>query len=131
MQSAFVVGALLFGAIGGMATGVAAFARPVFFAAQLGLIPDGASGLNEMRSQYGGFFFLCGLLAVSALAGWTPTVWALVLMAVVFGGLVLGRLFSLGLDRTAGSYKPAIRALYFIDSCGFMLSSVALAMQLR
>jgi hypothetical protein len=55
----------------------------------------------------------------------------LVLTSVVFGGLIAGRLFSLGLDGKAGRYRPAIRALYVIDSCGFLLSASALATQLH
>lgn len=131
MEALFVSGVLAFAALGGLATGAAAFARPAFFALQLGLVAEDASGLNETRAQYGGFFFLCGVLALTALAGWTPPVWTLVLTSVVFGGLILGRLSSLVLDAGQPRYRPAIRALYVIDSCGFLLSAGALATQLR
>jgi hypothetical protein len=129
MERMFVPGVLIIGSLFCFYTGLTAFAGPLGFARRLGLEAAGDSGLNEVRAQYGGFFFAAGLLAVVGLAGWVPQAWPLVTMIVIFGGLIAGRLLSLPMD--AGSYLPTIRALYFIDGVGAVLSVTALVLRLR
>ena len=131
MNGVLVVGVLTFAALGGLAFGALTLARPALVGGLLGLKLDGPSGHNEVRSQYGGFFLLLGLLAASALAGWTPATWTLVMLIVTFGGLTAGRFLSLALDWRAGRYNPTIRALCVFDACMALSSAAALSTQLR
>jgi hypothetical protein len=98
---------------------------PAAFAQQLGLQITNPGGINEIRSQYGGFFFAVGLVCLSSLAGiFSPRV-ALLFMATVFGGLIFGRLVSLIANGGLAGYGRTIVALYFIDSLGFGLALTA------
>ncbi|HSZ74626.1 MAG TPA: DUF4345 family protein [Rhizomicrobium sp.] len=115
------VGSLFF-----IATGLNAFAAPAQFAARLGLSLPGADGVNEIRAQYGGFFLAAGLFVAGTLLSHLPRQGGLALMVVIFGGLIGGRLASLALDRSFAGYSPTIRALFVIDSCGFLASLIAL-----
>ncbi len=108
-------------------TAASSFAAPGRFGRRLGLTADGASGLNEIRAQYGGFFLAVAAVGALALAGVVPHLPALVVNAVVFGGLIAGRLVSLALDGGFGGYGQTIRALFVIDSVGFAAAAVALA----
>src|ERR1700687_5414538 len=111
-------------------TGFVALVRPLVLAETLGLSLNGASGMNEMRAQYGGFFLMAGLLAIAAVGGLIPRPWALALMVVVFGGLIFGRLISLVIDGGFKQYRGAIPALFVIDFCGFSVSLIALASEM-
>jgi hypothetical protein len=115
------IGSLFF-----IGTGLNAFATPVKFAARLGLSLPGADGLNEIRAQYGGFFLAAGLFLAGTLLGPLPRQGGIALMAVIFGGLIAGRLVSLALDRSFAGYGSTIRALFLIDSCGFLASLAVL-----
>ena len=42
--------------------------------------------------------------------------------AVVFGGLITGRIVSLAVDSGMSGYGPTIRLLFLIDATGFILS---------
>ena len=123
MFGTFVLG---IGSLFFIGTGLNAFATPKQFAARLGLALPGADGANEIRAQYGGFFLIAGLFVGAALLGRLPREWGLVVMAVSFGGLIAGRLVSLALDRSFAGYGPTIRALFVIDSCGFLASLAVL-----
>jgi hypothetical protein len=52
---------------------------------------------------------------------------ALVVVAMIFGGLISGRLVSLAIDRGVAGYGATIRALLVIDAVGFLLALAALA----
>jgi hypothetical protein len=69
---------------------------------------------------------LFSLLTAVTLAGLVPRQGALIVLAVVFGGLIGGRLVSLVLNGGVAGYGPTIRALYAIDAVGFALSLAAL-----
>jgi hypothetical protein len=84
-------------------------------------------GRNEIRAQYGGFFLAVTVASVLALVGTIPRQTGLLVNAVVFGGLIAGRLTSLVVDRHMDGYGLAIRALFFIDATGFILSIAALS----
>ncbi len=99
---------------------------PGQFAARLGLAITDAGGLNEIRAQYAGFFLAAALACGAALSGWLPRQAALLMMIVIFGGLIGGRLVSLALDGGISGYGPTIRALYIIDAVGLGLSVAAL-----
>lgn len=107
-------------------TSVYALAKPVQFALPLGLALPGADGLNEVRAQYGGFFLISGLAVAAALAGQIPRDWGLVVLSVTFGGLICGRVLALIAEKSFARYGATIRALFLIDSCGFLLSIFAL-----
>ena len=103
-------------------------AAPGQFAAKLGLAIADAGGLNEIRAQYAGFFLAAALACGGALAGWLPRQAALLVMIVIFGGLIGGRLVSLALDGGIAGYGPTIRMLYAIDAIGLALAVAALAL---
>lgn len=99
---------------------------PTQFAGRLGLAIADPGGVNEIRAQYAGFFFAAALVCAAALAGWVSRSTALLVAAVIFGGLIGGRLVSLALDGGVAGYGPIIRALYAIDATGFALAVAAL-----
>jgi hypothetical protein len=101
-------------------------AAPATFAARLGLGVVNAGGVNEIRAQYAGFFFAAALVCGAALAGLLARQSALLVIAVIFGGLIGGRLASLAIDRGVAGYGATIRALLVIDAVGFALAIAAL-----
>jgi hypothetical protein len=102
-------------------------AEPAAFAARLGLGVANAGGVNEIRAQYAGFFFAAALLCGAALVGLVaPRQSALLAVAMIFGGLIGGRLASLAIDRSVAGYGATIRALLVIDAVGFALAVAAL-----
>lgn len=123
MFGTFVLG---IGSLFFIGTGLNAFATPAKFAARLGLTLPGADGVNEIRAQYGGFFLIAGLFLAGTLLGPLPRQGGIALMVVIFGGLIAGRLVSLALDRSFAGYGPTIRALFVVDSCGFLASLAVL-----
>lgn len=100
--------------------------RPAALAGMLGLELVGEAGVNEVRSQYGGFFLAMALVQAAAVAGLVPLAAGLLVGATTFGGIALGRVWSCLRDGGAGRYTPTIRALVFIDPLGFALSAAAL-----
>ena len=107
-------------------TTLGAFARPVRFAALLGLDVANPGGVNEIRSQYAGFFLMVGLVFAAALTGSIPRAFGYMLGLVVFGGLFIGRLSGLVLNRGTGGYPPVVRGLVLVDLTGCALSLAAL-----
>jgi hypothetical protein len=101
--------------------------RPAVFAGMLGLELPGVSGVNEIRSQYGGFFLAMAGVQAGAVAGLVPLVTGLIVGAMTFGGLAVGRVWSCLQDGGARRYTPTIRALLVIDPLAFLLSAAALA----
>src|SRR5215470_106211 len=89
---------------------------PQQFAARLGLAVADAGGVNEIRAQYAGFFLAAALVCGAALVGFVARQSALVVIAVIFGGLIGGRLASLAIDRSVAGYGATIRALLVIDA---------------
>jgi hypothetical protein len=120
--TSLLVVAALFGCVTALFSGLA----PARFAGSLGLAITNTGGLNEIRAQYAGVFFAIAAVCMLALAGNTPRQAAFIVLAVIFSGLIAGRLVSLVLNRGMIGYGPAIRALYGIDSVGLLLSIVAL-----
>jgi Domain of unknown function (DUF4345) len=100
--------------------------KPRAFAARLGLTVANPGGENEVRAQYAGFFLAVGAVCAAALTGLVPRQAALIVLAVVFGGLIAGRLVSLALNGGVAGYGPTIRALYAIDATGFAVTLAAL-----
>lgn len=103
---------------------------PAEFAERLGLTVANAGGYNEIRAQYAGFFS-AAVVCVASLAGTVPRQAAYIVLAVVFGGLLAGRLVSLALDGGIARYGRTIVALYAIDATGLALAVVALVLQHR
>ena len=119
-----VVGGLFF-----LLTAWSSAAAPGQFAAKLGLAIADAGGINEIRAQYAGFFLAAALMCGAALAGWAPRQAAFLVMIVIFGGLIAGRVVSLALDGGMAGYGPTIRALYAVDAIGLALTLAALALR--
>jgi hypothetical protein len=107
-------------------TTLGAFAKPVEFAEYLGLNVANAGGVNEIRSQYAGFFLMVGLAFAAALGGWLPRVAGYFLAFVVFGGLFVGRVSSVLLNRGMKGYPPVVCGLVLIDFVGCAMSAAAL-----
>jgi hypothetical protein len=100
---------------------------PREFARRLGLETLGTSGYNEIRAQYAGFFLATGTICVAALLGLVSKRSALVVLAVLFGGLIGGRVGSLAINRGFAGYTSTILALYVIDAGGLVLALAAIA----
>jgi hypothetical protein len=115
--------AALFGLYTAWLSGVA----PARFAEQLGLTIANAGGLNEIRAQYAGFFLAIAAVCAVSLIGVLPRQAGFVVLVVVFGGLLGGRLVSLALNGGFAGFGPTIRALYAIDALGLALSVTAMA----
>ena len=65
---------------------------------------------------------------LAALIGIVPREAAYIVLAVVFGGLLAGRLASLGLDGSMAGYTQTVVALYAIDTLGCALAGTALVL---
>jgi len=101
---------------------------PERFAERLGLTLTNAGGYNEIRAQYAGFFLAAAVFCGASLAGRVPREAAFSVLAVIFGGLIAGRLVSLGLNKGVEGYGPTILALYAIDAIGFAVSITAIVL---
>jgi hypothetical protein len=119
--------ALAIGAVLALWIGARGLLAPELLAGRLSLVPDGPSGLNEARAQYGGFFAAVGLLAATALWRRALALPALWVLAVAFGGVLSGRLVGLVADGGAfGAYSATIQALFVVDAAGLALAIAAL-----
>jgi hypothetical protein len=101
---------------------------PESFASKLGLGIVNAGGLNEVRAQYAGFFFAVALVCSASLFGLLSRQTSFVLLAAVYGGLLVGRLVSLLLNAGVAGFGPTILALYAIDAIGLVLAVASLAL---
>jgi hypothetical protein len=126
MGQLFGTAVLIVGGLFGVLTTWSSAAAPREFAARLGLAVADAGGVNEIRAQYAGFVLAAALACGAALIGWLPRYAAFVVLMVVFGGLIGGRLASLVIDGSLAGYGPTIRALYAIDAVGLCAAIVAL-----
>ncbi len=99
---------------------------PRQFAARLGLAIANAGGTNEIRAQYAGFFLAVAAVCAAALVGGVPRRSAFICLAMVFGGLIAGRLASVAIDGDRAAYGKTIRALHAIDMAGFLLAVAAM-----
>jgi len=104
---------------------------PAEFAERLGLNIANPGGYNEIRAQYAGFFLAAALVCASSLAGLVPRHAAFIVLIVIFGGLLAGRVVSLTLDGGIAGYGSTIVALYAIDTIGLALGIAALVLHER
>ena len=111
-----------------LATTWSAGATPERFAERLGLKVLNAGGINEIRAQYASVFLAIAAVCVASLMSMLPRQAAFVVLSTVFGGLIVGRLTSLGLNRGIAGYGPTILSLYAIDAVGLLLSATAFAL---
>lgn len=112
-------------------TGATSFARPHLFAKKLGLITTGASGVVEIRAQYGGFFIAAGFALWAPLIDLLSFAGAYVVALVIFGGLFLGRICAAVIGGRNDALLPTIRALYLIDGLGAILAATGLYISIR
>jgi hypothetical protein len=117
---------LIVGAVFFLVSAIAAGTAPQRFVAQLGLETTGPSGRNEVRAQYAGIFLMITLACIAALVGYAPRQAAFIVLIVALGGCTLGRLTSLIADRGFSGYSTVIRALFAIDSLGFIAATAGL-----
>lgn len=100
--------------------------QPEQFAHSLGLGIIDPGGYAEIRGQYMGFFFMSAMLCVLSLCQIIPRISAYITLAVIFGGLIIGRLANLVIHRSFTGYSPTISALHLIDGIGFVLAVTAI-----
>lgn len=126
MRSVFGTGVLITAGLFCLLTTVSAFQSPGAFAKRLGLTIANAAGTNEIIAQYACFFgavaIICGLATIGIVGRQS----AFIVLIVVFGGLISGRLTSLAINGGFSGYTPTIISLYFIDSFGLVLAASAL-----
>ena len=128
MRNRFNKFVLLLTAFFCLSTAVSSGIAPQQFAARLGLAISGASGYNEIRAHYAGFFLVLGATCVAALLGHVSRRSAYIVLAVLFGGLIAGRVGSLAINRGFEGYTSTIRVLFAIDATGLLLSLAAIAL---
>ena len=126
MASKFGMAVLILAIAFCLLTTMSASSNPARFAERLGLKIANADGVNEIRAQYAGFFLAVATVCAVALGGLLAQQTAFVLLAAVFGGLILGRLVSLALNGGVSGYGPTIHVLYVIDAIGFALAIAAI-----
>lgn len=102
---------------------------PDAFMASLSITIDDSSGRNEIRGQYGGFFFVVCILLVSGAVGWLRTSTALIILASLYGGVFLGRIGSLAFDGWSEfiDYPQTLMLAHVMDATGFLLTLIAIA----
>jgi hypothetical protein len=128
MSQLFGTAVLVAGALFSLLTTWSSGTAPRQFADRLGLAISSTGGLNEIRAQYAGFFLAAAIACGAALASWIPRQAAFVMLIVIFGGLIVGRLASLAIDGGVAGYGSTIKALYAIDAVGLGLAVAALAL---
>ena len=97
-------------------------------AEDLGLSIINAGGRNEIMAQYTCLFLAMAAVCAAALVGAVPRQAALIVLAVIFGGLLVGRLVSLPLNGGIAGYSRTIVSLYAIDAVGLALTAAALVL---
>ena len=125
MRSNFVNIVLAIGVVFCLYTTWSSATAPEAFAEQLGLKILNAGGVNEIRSQYAGFFFFVALVCVASLIGMLPRATACIVLGTLFGGLFIGRLASLFANGSIQGYGRTILTLYAIDGVGVALAATA------
>ena len=125
MAHNFGTAVLVVAALFGLLTTWSAGAAPEVFAGRLGLKVMNAGGSNEIRAQYAAVFLAIAVVCLASLAGVLLRQAAFVVLSTVFGGLIVGRVFSLVANGGTAGYGPTILALYFIDATGLAVSVAA------
>ena len=89
---------IIVGLAGVLAIGLAArfFQNPVALAATLGVAPVGELGIATLRGDFGGFFGVCGILAVAAAIRNSAALVAAPLIAIALA--LTGRIISYAID---------------------------------
>jgi hypothetical protein len=91
--------------------GMAALVRPNLIAAQFGTIADSSDARTEIRAVYGGFgVAMAVLLIVAALQSGNTQDGVALTVGVALGGMALGRLIGMTIERPHGWY-PTITYL--------------------
>ncbi|QDX80807.1 hypothetical protein B9N43_05850 [Denitratisoma sp. DHT3] len=97
MAYALTTIAPLVGAVAAVALGVFGFLRPRVMGEQTGLSPQGGLGVMELRALFGGLWLTLG---TAALVLRTPE--AYLMAGLAFGGITLGKIVGLIIDRPQG-----------------------------
>ncbi|MEO1137075.1 MAG: DUF4345 family protein [Pseudomonadota bacterium] len=93
-----------------------------------GVIAMGPDGRNEIRAQYGGFYFAVAVVLILSAAGRLPERFGLGLLLVSVGGVLLGRLASLVIEGPAifAQYSDGLKLFYAVDIVLVLLAVMAL-----
>jgi hypothetical protein len=119
---------LLLSGVSFILIGANTFHDPVSAMAGVELGVDSVNALNEVRANYGGMQIGIGLLLISALFISWLTRPALLTLALLTGGLVIGRLVSMAFD---GLPNQTIQVLFGLESITAIMASFLFFQQTR
>lgn len=90
--------------------GATALFRPDIIAGALYLSPVTIAGTSEIRGLYGGGFAAFGVVLFNGLRNKSIGPGLLMSMAIIMGGVVIGRIVSLAIDHETAFTLPALIA---------------------
>lgn len=102
--------------------GVAGLFDPAYVGAHVNLLPVSINGTSEIRSLYGGGFMAMGLVIFAGLRGGPGTEGLLRAMAIIFAGIVCGRVLSLLIDHGAAFGAPIALYELVLAACCYLES---------
>jgi hypothetical protein len=100
---------------------------PVELMASLNIDAGSPEGVNEIRGQYGGFFLFVGVGLVLAFIGFLRPSAMLLIMVLLYGGVLTGRVLTLFIDGVDvyADYSTLLKGVYIFDIVGLVLSGLA------
>ena len=101
---------------------------PDAFMASFHIAVDDPVGRNEIRGQYGGFFVAVCIVLLGGAVGWLRTSTALILLAALYAGVLLGLISSLTFDGwdVFADYPQILKLAHGMDAIGLLLTLIAL-----
>jgi Domain of unknown function (DUF4345) len=94
--------------------GLVGLFAPQLVTVQLGLNVANIAGTSEIRGLYGGGFAGFGIVILYGMRSGSIGRGLLLAMSIIMGGVVVGRLFSLGIDHEFQFTLPAAIAEFLI-----------------
>jgi len=109
---------LVLGLITSLFIAVMGVFNPVVLADGFGVSIENASAKNEIRGQYGGFFFAISVVIALALMGRIDERVALGGLFVLASGVLFGRVLSLVIEGPSVflDYEAGIQLFFFVDT---------------
>ena len=100
--------------------GATALFRPDIIAGALYLSPGTIAGTSEIRGLYGGGFAAFGVVLFNGLRNRQIGPGLLMSMAIIMGGVVVGRIVSLAIDHETAFTVPAAIAELLVAGCAWL-----------
>jgi len=102
-----------------IAFGITGLFDPGLIASKMHMLPTTIAGTGEVRGLYGGGFSGFGLVILAGLR--SPAGKGLLLaMSIIMSGVIIGRLFSMGLDHEFAFAMPAAIAEFLVASLCYL-----------